>query len=255
MQNTWNDNCNDLAPSSVVLKRHNKDRGSCMRFHVCIASLVAAGFCVNASGADESTGRWSLGVAAGPAYYNIDSNPLADVHHDRRPTSAESQSIARSIRAAFSFNPYIAVQGTYTDFGSVDYEKIYQCTTPGFSCLHQAFAPIRGQFSAHAMRLSLKGSLPLGQQLELFVSTGASYVEYRNHSAEVPGINGHREIDHTSHEWCPALALGLQWHFARNWSTRLSFDGIWDVSDTSTTGSADLYSLTLGIDYRFGAPN
>jgi opacity protein-like surface antigen len=230
-----------------------RTRGTQMTLRVYVSATVGLLVCNNLLAANASIHHWSIGASAGPAHYSIDTDSLADSSSDPRPTSADDRSVAHSIRAVFSFNPYFSVQGSYSDLGAVSYEKIYQCTTPGTACPDVTYAPIDGRFRATALGMNVIGTVPLSRGLDLSGGVGTSFVSYRNKSAEVPGIQGHRAIDHKSHQWSPTLQVGLQWHFAKRWSAGIGVDGTWDVSDTRSTGRSDIYRVSIGLDYRFGA--
>lgn len=216
------------------------------------AGLVASGAC---AAEDSGAGRWTLAFAAGASHYAIETDSDADVLFDPEPTSAQSHSEAISVAVGYRLSDRWAVQIAYIDFGSVGYEKIWQCTAPGFACPAVARFPIVGRFHARSVDVSTVLSIPITSRLEAFGGIGLAMVSYENSSPGREGNDGYAAFNRTSHRERPLLQLGTRWYFKPQWSAQLTLLGLPDVSDSSETGEANIHSVLLGIRYQFGRKN
>jgi hypothetical protein len=244
--------CDDQA-SGHVYHPLSAIWGVAMKFQWLVGIVFGVAFFSAPAAAESQGGRWKFAIAAGVSDFDIDVKPFADMYDDPEPTSAESRSDAFSLHASFLITRHFSVQGSYTDFGSVDYAKKQQCTRPGWVCSTEFRPPIIGNFRARALGLVAIGTLPLSPQFDIFAGAGASYVSYRSSgSAGQPSEFGYYELDTNSHKWRPTLELGSNWRFNDRWSAQLALQGIHDVSDGSLTRGANLYSAMLGIACHFG---
>ena len=85
-------------------------------------------------------------------------------------------------------------------------------------------------------------TLPVSNQVSLYSKLGGAYFDID------------KEVDSTdfasTHGWDVLAALGMNYRFSQNWALRGEYSFIDGVGNTST-GQADLHSLTLGLTYHF----
>lgn len=149
------------------------------------------------------------------------------------PTSVEIEEVDAGFSATVGYriNRYLAAELTYTDFG--EYERIERF---GSSAL-------RYEISVGGPSVSVLGSLPLGEQWELFlrggvlfadqeVSTNASLRNERDYSDEV--VTG---------------GVGVQWSFAPRWAARLEYQRTDDLK-YDNTGESSIDQASLGVLFK-----
>jgi hypothetical protein len=134
------------------------------------------------------------------------------------------------LTVGYRINRYVAAELSYTDFG--EYELIEH---------YPIASNVRYQIGVSGPSVSVLGSLPLGEQWELFLRGGVLFADQdvsvrltttlpeRNYSDEVI-IGG----------------AGVQWSFAQRWAARLEYQRTGDLKyDNAAESTIDQASLSV----------
>jgi opacity protein-like surface antigen len=129
----------------------------------------------------------------------------------------------------YRINRYLAAELSYTDFG--EYELVE----------HYSFADVTYELGVRGPSVSVLGSLPLGEQWELFLRGGVLFADQKT-SVRISGSLPDREF---SDEVIMAGA-GVQWSFAPRWAARLEYQRTDDLQyDNTGESSIDQASLSV----------
>ena len=145
------------------------------------------------------------------------------------PKSVETDAIDTGFSATVGYriNRYLAAELSYTDFG--EYESIER----------YSFGEFRYQLGVAGPSLSVLGSLPLGEQWELFLRGG---VLFADQEVRLGGSLSNREFS----DEVVLAGAGVQWSFAPRWATRLEYQRTDDLKyDNTGESSIDQASLSV----------
>jgi len=131
-----------------------------------------------------------------------------------------------SATVGYRINRYLAGELTYTDFG--EYERIDRF--PGFG-------EDRYELGVRGLSVSVLGSLPLGEQWELFLRGGALFAD-QEVKAWIVSYDYSDEV--------LFAGAGVQWSFAPRWATRLEYQRTGDMKyDNDGESSIEQASLSV----------
>lgn len=137
-----------------------------------------------------------------------------------------------SATVGYRFNRYLAAELTYADFG--EYERIESFT---------GFSATRYEIGVSGPSVSVLGSLPLGEQWELFLRGGLLFTEQE---VSMRATNG---IDRDYSDEVVIAGAGVQWSFAPRWATRLEYQRTDDMK-YDNTGESSIEQTSLSVLFK-----
>jgi opacity protein-like surface antigen len=144
-----------------------------------------------------------------------------------RDTRIDDVDTGFSATVGYRINRHLAGELTYADFG--EYERIdsYDLGSIGRS-------EVRTLFGVRGPSLSVLGSLPLGEQWEVFLRGGVLFADQKSTNP----------FDGTSSDEVGIAGAGVQWSFAPRWAARLEYQLTGDM----TFDSRSLFLSESSID-------
>ncbi|HWK73231.1 MAG TPA: porin family protein [Povalibacter sp.] len=142
-----------------------------MKYVLAAATLLALGCGANAARADNERGFY---VGAGVGQFNVKIDDIDDA--DEAIERLDDDDAAWKIFAGYRFNPYIALEAAYIDFGRPKSRFAASGSSGDFKVSLDGFAPY------------LIGSLPLGP-VEVFAKVGYYYYDVKT-SIDLDDLGG-----------------------------------------------------------------
>lgn len=205
----------------------------------------------------------SLAQASEPGFYLTatvgtgDENPksnginvsdgLSIVHVDPEQVTVDDGSLAWGVGVGYRFNPYLAAEVEYADFGTTDVREHYFVT-------HENPIPFFNEFDLDYSSkvtgpvLSVLGTLPVGGSFELFLRGGALFAS-REYSMHGPNASGGPKQKFASTVWL--AGAGASWSFAERWGMRAEYQQAGALDESLVTGETRLKRMSLSVLYRF----
>lgn len=189
---------------------------------------------------------WYGAANAGQSKVKIDDLDLASLNL----TGSESKDQTdRSWRLAigYQFNPYLAVEGGYLDFGKFKQEATIT-------------APVSGSFSgdteARGWFVDAVGTYPLGAKVSVLGRLGTVRTTTKTSFSTGGGLSGALaaagiDSSPSASEWNWRYGLGLQLDFTRSVALRLEYDQTRNVGKEDTSGEGNIDVWSLGVVLRF----
>lgn len=206
------------------------------------ASLLAmAGAAV---AADAGSGFYG-GLSVGQSTYRadkggIDNSLSAGAGVTDLSSTLDNKDTGYKLRLGYSFNPYLAVEGGYMNFGKMKYSGAF--TSP-------AAGDAGGTIKAQGINVDVVGKLPLTSELSAFGKAGVLFSKVSSDaSANVAGLTVSDSA--TSRKAVPGLGLGLEYALARNVSLRGEWERYYKLGNDST-GKGDVDLLSAGLNVKF----
>lgn len=158
------------------------------------------------------------------------SPPYAEL---ARSTEINDVDAGFSALVGYRINRYFAAELTYTDFG--EYERIDRFAgAPSF----------RYELGVTGPSVSVLGSLPLGEQWEVFLRGGMLFAD-QDVSTKV--------ISRMSRSYSNEVVMvgaGVEWSFAPRWATRLEYQRTDDLEYGSTLGESSIDQASLSVLFK-----
>lgn len=129
--------------------------------------------------------------------------------------------------AGWQFNPYFALEGSYTNFGSLDGRITNGTDVVLFDTDPQSFA------------LKAVGMLPIGEQFSLYANAG-----FHSWDLDQGSGDGIDDVVGDDSSTDPTYGIGGKFDFTNNWAVRAQLQR-YEFDD------ADLDELSLGVQYTF----
>jgi hypothetical protein len=137
-----------------------------------------------------------------------------------------------SATAGYRFNRYLAAELTYADFGKYERFDRFSDNTG-----------VRYELGVSGPSVSVLGSLPLGEQWELFLRGG---VLFSDQEVSTKLTNG---IDRDYSDEVVIAGAGVQWSFAPRWATRLEYQRTDDMK-YDNTGESSIEQASLSVLFK-----
>ncbi|NUF50358.1 porin OmpA [Gilliamella sp. ESL0250] len=209
---------------------------------IAVASLTAT----SANAAYEDNTIYTGAKLGWSELYKLDANKVRGFDKDEVGIKTSNRSnIAGGAFLGFQANPYLAFELGYDWLGSAKYKRTWtdDKTKAGNS-----------KISAQGVSLTGKLSYPLSfisDDLDIYGRAGGmmTIAKWKN-SGDIKEEYGRGG---TKTKLSPVYALGLDYRFAEDFSTRLEYQYVNHIH-TKTDASPDAGTVSLGITYRLGAP-
>ena len=162
----------------------------------------------------------------------IPINPAPPFAELTRSTEINDVDAGFSATVGYRVNRYFAAELSYIDFG--EYERIDR---------YSSSSSVRYELGVSGLSLSVLGSLPLGEQWELFLRGG---VLFADQEVSTKLFSAYRQ--NYSDEVIMAGA-GVQWSFAKRWATRLEYQRTDDLK-YDDTGESTIDQASLSVLFK-----
>lgn len=202
------------------------------------APVLAAdtGFYVGAAlGHAEQNGSASRGTVF------VSRTELIGPLYPDRVDEVDNGDTAWSAVAGYQFTPYLAAEVEYIDMGTVEVSEEYSYVwqDPRFGYTQGSFT--RGYTSRiTGPAVSVLGSLPLGDGLEVFLRGGVFFAE-----REVKPLAG------TSDSTTWLGGAGVAWTFASRWTVRAEYQLTGNLDAAGWAPATDTRRVALSVLFRF----
>jgi OOP family OmpA-OmpF porin len=134
--------------------------------------------------------------------------------------TCDDKEMAWKLFGGYRFNPYVAVEATYVDWGEVS-----GTVTPG---------PRVVPLSQTAIGIGVVGSIPLGPQFSVFGKVARLWTEQETPAS----LSGNFKRDEKEYQ----RGLGGRFAFAPNWAARAEWE---------RANNTKVEMLSIGLEYRF----
>jgi hypothetical protein len=193
------------------------------------------------------------GAYIGFAYGNseLDLGSSSDPTGFGAPITTDESDTGFALSFGYRFSPYIALDGTYYDFGASTLRLARPVTVAGILIQNiSADAEVKGP------ALSFVGTIPAGN-FELFGKLGVLFAKTEL-SGQVQGRttgSPTQLLDASFSESASttevAVGLGMGYTFGEHFHVKLEWTQVPDAGDEEDTGEGDASLLALGLQFRF----
>ncbi|MWP62201.1 porin OmpA [Gilliamella sp. Pas-s25] len=207
---------------------------------IAVASLTAT-----AANAAYEDNTFYVGAKLGwSELYKLDANKVR-ISDRFGISTADRSNVAGGAFLGFQANPYLGFELGYDWLGSAKYKRSYH---------YAGRSSDVGDSKVSAQGVSLTGKLsyPIIDNLDIYGRAGGMVTisKWKNSGL----VKKYDALNHgTRTELSPVYALGLDYRFDEDFSTRLEYQYV-DRIHTKTKASPDAGTVSLGITYRLGAP-
>jgi OmpA-OmpF porin, OOP family len=233
-----------------------------MSKHVTAGVMLAGLGLIWGSGAQAEEAGWYFGISGGIATVDLPSKGDFDAVRvpeleavitnsgfgvDSLSSSLDDSDAAWGLEIGYRFNPYVAAEVGYVNFGEALYEAI-ATATDGVNPPFPVESSVR--FESSGPTAAVLGMLPLTERFDLHGKAGIYFADTRVRSRirEV-GVDNvdHQEID--SGETEVFLGIGGAWNINDSFSVRIEYQRFLDVGDDES-GESDVDLITGSILFR-----
>lgn len=215
------------------------------------------------AGAEAQAGFY-VGASAGESSFDIEQSDFDGVVLDvffsqgvpvlSASSKFEDSDTAFSVFGGYRFNPYIAVEGSYVDFGAAEYRAIGTVNPPGPA----VSAPASVDLDVESKGLTVAGlaSLPLGDFVDLHGRLGFMFAD-TDLSVRVSIANGRGTDSESLESTSVYFGLGAGFHLGEHWSLSVDwtrYDNVGDEDeddDLDTEAGFDIDAVTFAAMFRF----
>jgi OOP family OmpA-OmpF porin len=193
------------------------------------------------SGASAQESGWYGGINLGKTSTDIASGPLRSAlqaaGYATTGLAVDDKDAGWKLLGGYSFNQYLAVEGSYVDLGNFD---VHATLLPA--------ATQRGKASLHGYGIDLVGTLPLGGNFSAFGRVGLNNTRV-SQSFSNSGLGAYF-ADRTDRGTQEKYGVGVQYRISDAFSVRAELERYGIDDNRVTDDDADMFSL--GLVYRFG---
>jgi OOP family OmpA-OmpF porin len=148
--------------------------------------------------------------------------------------SCSNHATALRLTGGYQFMPALAVELAYGDFG--------KWNTSG----SVAGIAVNGDAKGSGLEVSAVGTLHMNSGFSVFGRVGVASTSLKV-SASGGGYSDSQSATSTTF----AAGVGLRYDFSREFGLRMAYDSFGKVGNSSTTGTSNLDTLTVGLIYNF----
>lgn len=142
------------------------------------------------------------------------------------------------LQGGYRFNPYLALEAGYIDFGKATYKADYNG------------GGARGSLKAGGVNMNILASLPVNDQFSVFGKAGMVYANVKSSlSAGAPASLASGNT--SSNVVRPLLGLGADYKLNKNVDLRADYDYVSGLGDSGKTGKMDSNMFSMGVAYTF----
>lgn len=174
-------------------------------------------------------------------------NSQGIIHVDPDQVEVNDGSLAWGVGLGYRINRYLAGEVEYADFGTTDVHEHYSIPNAGPIPFPTEFDLVYSSKVTGPV-LSVLGTLPLGQNFEVFLRGGALFAN-REYSLGGQLMFGGQDQNFASTVWL--AGAGATWSFAQRWGVRAEYQQSGSLEKTLATGETRVKRISLSALYRF----
>ena len=194
---------------------------------------------------DASAAGWPyVGASGGYSFIDVKSGDISagavDGGFETAQTSLDDTDTGWKVFGGWRFNEYIALEGTYVDFGKAKFKT--RTTGPD--------GTIDGKADGTAFALDVMAIARPAEWADLFVKVGGFRWDVDAKQAEV--VNGEASSVKDSETGTDVKAgIGTSFMLSDSVALRLEAEAYFNVGNKKRTGDADIGFLSIGLSYGF----
>ena len=206
---------------------------------LCLSSACASaaepGFYVTASLGTGDEDPKSVGTNFGTSQFIV--------HIDPDQVTVDDGDLAWSVGLGYRVNKYLAAELEYIDFGTTNVAEHYSVDFPGMSFPGPAEFTLNYSSNVTGPALSLLGTLPVGENFELFLRGGALFG-----SRDFAVSQG--ALDEKFSRTVLLAGAGVTWSFATRWAIRAEYQQTGTLSESFVSGETRLKRMSLSALFK-----
>ena len=211
-----------------------------------VSAAVLGLLAVSASAAEPGfyvTGSLGTGIEDPKSNGTNVANSQVIFHIEPDSVAVDDGDTAWGVGLGYRINRYLAGEVEYIDFGTTNVAEHYTVDDSGGP------VPFPGDFTLNyaskitGPALSLLGTLPVGENFELFLRGGALFA-----SREFKLGFGGLDDKFASTVWL--AGAGVTWSFAKRWAIRAEYQQTGEFSDTFLSGETKLQRMSLSALFK-----
>ncbi|MEF8705555.1 MAG: outer membrane beta-barrel protein [Candidatus Accumulibacter sp. UW27] len=209
-----------------------------------LTAALSAG--TNCAWAQDALQGWHMVGSVGQSRVDLDSFDLASIGATGSESKDEKDT-AWSLGIGYQFNPYIALEGGYIDFGK--FKQSATIVTP-------LTGSLSGDVKADGWFINAIASYPVGAGFSLFGRVGTVRTTTKSSLSATGAFAGAlaaagADLSDSESEWNWRYGLGVQYDFTPRVGMRLGYDRTADVGKENTTGESNIDTWLLSVLFRF----
>jgi len=190
-------------------------------------------------------------LGAGVGQTNISTGDLAnDIASEFRAAGITNVSSDENDRdtgwkifAGYQFNPYLAVEGGYVDFGKYDVNATGMAGT--------AAVNVNGEVDSQAMFFDVVGHLPANESFSVFGKVGLAFTRTDASASGNVGNFFSVSASDSENEVVPKLGIGFRYNITKQIGIRAEYEYYFNVGKSDTTGESDIEMWGAGMTFHF----
>ncbi len=157
-------------------------------------------------------------------------------------SSLDDTGDAWALHVGYRFNPYVAVEVGYVEFGKFRYEAELDNFPLDASVRFRSNGPL----------IAALGILPLGERFDLYGRGGVYFADTRIRQRVVDITDNSVVFSQEDRASSKDLfaGVGAAWNINENYALRVEAQRYFDVGDDDHTGENDVDMLTFGVVFR-----
>jgi hypothetical protein len=215
--------------------------------------------CVNALAAASCLIATSA-VAAVPGFYVVTSlglgvedprsaganvgNSMVIFHVEADQIEVDDGKLAWSVGWGYRINSYLAAEVEYIDFGTTDVTEHYSVDNTALPFPFPLVFTVNYSSNVTGPALSLLGSLPVGENFELFLRGGALFGSRDYDNA------GFGALDESFSRTVWLAGTGVTWSFAKRWALRAEYQQTGKLGESFVSGETSLRRIALSALFK-----
>ena len=218
---------------------------NCKSWNLSVSAVLCL-FAAHAGAAEPGfylAGSLGMGVEDPESAGANFGNSLGVFHAEPDQVDVDDGKLAWSVGLGYRVNKYLAGEVEYLDLGTTDVAEHYTLDDGG-PVPFPLPAEVTLNYSSHVTgpALSLLGTLPMGENFELFLRGGAFFGS-REFETEF-GTNA----KFASTVWL--AGAGVTWSFAKRWAIRAEYQQTGKFDESLVSGATELKRMSLSALFR-----
>lgn len=206
--------------------------------------------------AEAQTG-WYFGISGGQAQPDIDQEEFDILVEDTfdavgfplnsGSSTLDDSDMSWAAYGGYRFSQYLAVEGSFIDFGTAEYRASGTVNPPG--PVASVPASYSADFEVSGFSAAAVGTLPLGQMFDLHGRLGILFADTEiSENASIADASADETYSANTQEVFYGIGAGLQ--LGERWALSLDWQQFKDVGDEDDTGETDVDRLSLGVTFK-----
>lgn len=209
----------------------NKQRSICA-IAAFFAGLLATAASAQSSQAPGQKTGYYIGASLGAANHALKGADFGSIGNVK--PSLDKSDRAVKIFGGYSFNPHLAVEMQYMDFGSATVKYALPA------------GAAKEEYTVHAMSVAAVGKMPVSNDLSVFAKVGIAAATAKN-SVNAAALGATRTAKRT----VLLAGVGAAYQVTDQVQLRAEYERLGEVGKAGAPGRATPSALTIGVGYRF----